>query len=643
VVEKPGELIAGQYRLVEEIGRGGFGVVWRARDEHLDRDVAAKMLYVPSYLDGDQLRERRERSMREARSAARLHHRAAVTVYEVVEHEGCPWIIMEFVRGMSLDALVKTAGPLPVAQVAGIGLEVLQALRSAHRSGVIHRDVKPANVLIADHRVVLTDFGIAVIDGDVSLTQSGLVMGAPAYTAPERARGDVAVAASDLWSLGATLYFAVEGHRPFGGINANAVFHAILTGRPAPTMKAGPLGPVLDGLMCKDPLERLTAEAASRLLAEILGVRTPDGDTPSDGTPAAYLVPSDVVTNPHRHLPRRRTLVLASACAATLALGGAAIWASGLAPAPLRKVHQAAPAPQVPAVLAGPFGLVNAVAVSPDGSTVAAGGDDTLIRLWNTADHRLLATLSGHTSPIFAIAFGKDGTLASADYGGQVIVWAAGSYRRAATIDTLGGSIATLAFSPDGKTLATAHNDGVRLWDLATHRLTGTFTDGRQSEFFAAYGPSGTLMTADSRYIRLRAGGAFTRLGEYTVLPTGIAISTDGDLVACGGSDGRVLIWDLRTRTRVQTLHGHGQNITAVAFGAERFATADGDTIQEWDTTTWRRTAILSRPGANVTGLAFGPRGLLAASTALGTVDLWNGIPPPGVAPHPSSASASRT
>ncbi|WP_131762023.1 serine/threonine-protein kinase, partial [Actinomadura fibrosa] len=273
--EERGRLVARQYRLVEEIGRGGFGVVWRARDEWLNRDVAAKELFLPLYLADDQREERRERSLREARSAARIVHPSAVTVHAVVEDEGVPWIIMELVGGRSLGAIVRRDGPLPPRRAAEIGLDLLGALRTAHAAGVVHRDVTPGNVLIGDGRVVLTDFGIATIEGDPSITRSGYLMGAPAYTAPERARGEPAVPASDLWSLGATLYLAVEGRRPFPGDNANAVLHAIQNLEPPRPVLAGPLGAVIDGLMRKDPADRLTAAQAESLLADVAADRVP--------------------------------------------------------------------------------------------------------------------------------------------------------------------------------------------------------------------------------------------------------------------------------------------------------------------------------------------------------------------------------
>jgi serine/threonine protein kinase len=268
--DEPYRLIAGQYRLTERIGRGGFAVVWRARDERLGRDVAAKEILLAPHYTEEQRSELRVRTHREARAAARLTHPGVVTVYDVVTHDGGPWIIMEFVRGRPLNEIVRTDGPLPPDRAALLGLRLLDALRTAHAAGVLHRDVKPGNVIIDGDRAVLGDFGLATIEGDPDLTGPGIVMGAAAYTAPERARGEPAVPASDLWSLGATLFYAVEGRRPFDGPNPNAMLHAILTTDPPPAPHAGPLAPVLAGLLRMDAGERLNADEAARLLAVAL-------------------------------------------------------------------------------------------------------------------------------------------------------------------------------------------------------------------------------------------------------------------------------------------------------------------------------------------------------------------------------------
>jgi eukaryotic-like serine/threonine-protein kinase len=634
MAEVPGQLIAGRYRLVEEIGRGGFGVVWRARDEHLRRDVAAKLIFLPSHLTTDQRQEQSERSMREARSAARLDHRGVVTVHEVVEHDGFPWIIMELIRGRSLADIVKSDGPLPPRRVAAIGLEILAALRVAHAAGVIHRDVKPANVLVAEHRVVLGDFGIATIEGDASITQSGLVMGAPAFTAPERARGEHAVAASDLWSLGATLYYAVEGRRPYSGPNANAVFHSILTGPPAPTSRAGGLAPVLIGLLCKDPAERFTIEVASRMLAEFLGVRLPDDEgSPQDVSPGYWIpdAPTDPYRGPTRAFggKRRRAATAIAASLAGLVLVGGAAWAvmeGGSGPAREPMQAGASPAARWVGTLTGPAGDVNTVSFSPDGTTVAAGGEDQTLRLWHVADRTLAGTLRGHGATLFATAFSPDGTtLAAAGYNNRVDLWRTADLGRIATLRTPGNGVGSLAFSPDGTILAGASDDTVRLWNIATKRAT-KLPAGTDNIFTTAFGPHGTLAIAGTQTVRLWPKGRTKPITLTRVRSTVnvMAFSPDGLLLACGGADGGVRLWRIAPRALLATVTGQGKSIKAVAFSPDGslLATADGDTVLLWNAATRTRVAALSRHTGPINSVAFSPRGGLLA-TAGGSVDLW--------------------
>lgn len=261
-------MLAGRYRLSGLLGRGGMGTVWRAHDGQLDREVAVKELRLPDDLDTAQRGSWIARLDREARAAARLKHPGVITVHDrITSDDGRPWIVMELVHGRSLDDLIKTEGSLPPERVARIGLQVLSALRATHDMGITHRDIKPSNVLLEGDRVVLTDFGIAAVEGDVALTRSGALMGTPAFMSPEQVHGLPATAGSDLWSLGATLFTAVEGRPPFDGTSAVAVFVAIATEEPGPTVQAGPLTPVLNGLLRKDPEQRLTAEAAEELLA----------------------------------------------------------------------------------------------------------------------------------------------------------------------------------------------------------------------------------------------------------------------------------------------------------------------------------------------------------------------------------------
>ncbi|RAY15665.1 serine/threonine protein kinase [Actinomadura craniellae] len=264
-----GQMLGRRYRLDTVVGRGGMGTVWLAYDEMLDRQVAVKEVLLPPGLSDGERDVLYQRTFREARASARLNHPGVVTVHDVLEETGRPWIVMEFVRARSLQELIDEEGRVPPWRAADIGRQVLLALRHAHQKGILHRDVKPSNVLITDDdRVVLTDFGIAQVEGDATLTQTGLVMGSPAYIPPERAQGERAVPASDLWALGATLYAAVEGRSPYERSDAMASLAAVLSESVRPARNAGPLWPVLDGLLARRPADRMTADRALPMLTE---------------------------------------------------------------------------------------------------------------------------------------------------------------------------------------------------------------------------------------------------------------------------------------------------------------------------------------------------------------------------------------
>ncbi len=267
---QPGDELAGRYRLRGIIGRGGMGIVWLALDEYLDREVAIKEAVRPLGLDEQDWSAIRRRCLREARTAARLTHHNIVGVHDVIEHDGRPWIVMQYVPYPSLHEVIRDRGPLPAGPAAQAGLQVLSALRAAHAAGVMHRDVKPANVLLGpEGKVVLADFGLAVLDTGPGMTVTGQVVGSPAYMAPERARGERATPAADLWSLGATLYAAAEGRAPFQRTSTVAVLTALVTEDPDQPVQAGPLWPVISGLMRKDPNARLSADQAETLLLEV--------------------------------------------------------------------------------------------------------------------------------------------------------------------------------------------------------------------------------------------------------------------------------------------------------------------------------------------------------------------------------------
>ncbi|HEY9244547.1 MAG TPA: serine/threonine-protein kinase, partial [Streptosporangiaceae bacterium] len=319
VAASTGRVVAGRYLLQHPIGRGAMGTVWRAQDSLLARDVAVKEVRLrgplpdkPGSPGGGPVTEETRvlyaRSLREARTAARLNHPAVITVFDVIEEaNGCPWIVMELIQGRSLEHIVGQDGPLPPRQAADLGGRLLSALRCAHAAGILHRDVKPSNVLLgADGRAVLTDFGIATLEGDSTLTQAGMVMGTPGFTAPERVRGEPASPASDLWSLGATLFAAVEGHGLFDDRKTPlAILAAIANEEPPRPRRAGPLGPAIEALLRRDPRARPDPATAARMLAAAQDGSSAAGAgllTPPD-RPAPTQVPlTDHPDQPDLHL-----------------------------------------------------------------------------------------------------------------------------------------------------------------------------------------------------------------------------------------------------------------------------------------------------------------------------------------------------
>jgi tRNA A-37 threonylcarbamoyl transferase component Bud32 len=290
--DKSERLLAGRYRLGDVLGRGGMGTVWRAKDETLGRTVAVKELRFPSSIDEDEKRRLITRTLREAKAIARIRNNGAVTVFDVVHEDDRPWIVMELIEGKSLAEAIREDGLLEPKRAAEVGLAILDVLRAAHREGILHRDVKPSNVLIAeDGRVVLTDFGIAQVEGDPSITSTGMLVGAPSYIAPERARGHKPGPAADLWSLGGLLYAAVEGVPPYDKGSAIATLTAVMTEPVEEPKNAGPLKNVIFGLLAKDPQQRLDDVGARTMLNEVIHASDPKKEPPADATRVVALPP----------------------------------------------------------------------------------------------------------------------------------------------------------------------------------------------------------------------------------------------------------------------------------------------------------------------------------------------------------------
>ena len=285
-----GDLIAERYKLVRKVGSGAMGTVWQARDQLLRRDVAVKELLVRTGMTELQTDEARNRAMREARLAARLHHPNVISIYDVVEYEGRPCLIMEYLPSNSLADLISAHGVLPVGTVARIGTQIASALAAAHTAGIVHRDVKPANVLLTGDNVAkLTDFGISRADGDATVTAAGLLAGTPAYLPPEVAQGEDATFASDVYALGAMLYAAVEGKPPFGtDDNAVALLHRIATEEVPPPEHAVPLTATLVWMLRRDPKHRPEAKEVQDSLGAL-------AETMPAEMPAPAAVPAEPV------------------------------------------------------------------------------------------------------------------------------------------------------------------------------------------------------------------------------------------------------------------------------------------------------------------------------------------------------------
>ncbi|MFJ8537202.1 serine/threonine-protein kinase [Streptomyces sp. NPDC093591] len=332
-----GRLVAGRYRLVEPVGSGGMGTVWLAEDEVLARRVALKRLHTQPHLSDAEVDTLYERTRREARSAARVVHPNVVVVHDVVEDDGRPCIVMEYVPAPTLGDVLKGGHTLPPEEAARIGLGMIAAVRAAHAAGVLHRDIKPGNVLLgAGGRVVLTDFGIAQTAGTSTLTQTGEMVGSIDFMAPERIRGHKPGPSSDLWSLGATLYQAVEGRPPYRRDTAMETAYAIAVDPLQPMRQAGPLEPLIEVLLSKEPEDRPTAEQTERALratwsggptttlsagAAHDGTEDPDGTQDTAPAPAPQPTPP---APPHKGGRKRgrRALVAVVVALAALAAGG---------------------------------------------------------------------------------------------------------------------------------------------------------------------------------------------------------------------------------------------------------------------------------------------------------------------------------
>ncbi|MCO5970454.1 WD40 repeat domain-containing serine/threonine protein kinase [Actinoallomurus soli] len=643
-----GGLVGGRYRLTELVGRGGMGRVWRGYDELLGREVAVKEVLLSADLAEPDREQLARRAIGEARAAARLDFPGIVTVYDAVEQDGAPWIIMEFVPGRSLDAVLTGEGTLTRARAATIGAGVAEALAHTHAAGVIHRDLKPGNILLAAEGPVITDFGIArILDDTTRLTGTHTVVGTPQYMSPEQLQGQELTAATDLWSLGATLFAALEGHPPFEGPTLAAIITGILT-RPTPALHdAGPLADLINSLLRKDQRQRPDAPTVARRLREIQRQSAQTVLTPTlKEAPPAQPEP------PRSGVPRR-ALVLGGLGAAVVA--GASTFAllsqSQDGPArvkPAGKTGQGSAAPSAN-TLPGYYGKVGSVAFSADGKILVGGCDDGKVRLWNVATKTDFASLVGHTRSVGPVAISHDGkTIASGSEDSTIRLWNTVDRTAFATIAP-GAKTDQLCFSPDGKILAaTGYLGVVTLWDSATGKFLDRLDDQKHRllQFSVAFSPDGTTIASGSFWGQVALWDAashalkavFTAGTSNSIVQ--VAFSPDGKTLAC--TSGRPMtsqglgrsslgLWNVATRTRTVEFQVATNLISldTVAFSPEGAVVAgaggnggSGGNIMFWNIASRRGTSAFRAPG-DVNSIAFDPDGKTLASGSRG-VQLWD-------------------
>lgn len=615
------------FDVMRVLGRGGMGVVLEAFDSRLQRNVALKIL--DPELAGDQVS--RQRFCREARAAASITHENVVAVHQVEKSgdDALPYLVMQLISGESLEQRLAREKTLPLREIVRIGMQAAHGLAAAHEQGLIHRDIKPGNILLesSHDRVKLTDFGLARVAEDVKLTGTGFVTGTPLYMAPEQALGEAIDARADLFSLGAVLYEMCAGQPPFKGNSALVILKQIADTRHRPLRELNPsvpewLASTIDRLLAKKPGDRIQSAAH---LAELLEfqwalMKTSSEDVPTvcqeeqarrrkrnlwvaTGVGAAFLVVGLLAGKFFLAGPAAPPAELASAAepVAVLSANAGAVWSvsfDAASPLVAMGIEDGSvriwdlPTRSVKSLLPAHRGVVWSSLFSPDGQLLATAGDDGLIKLWKPGETQPTREFK-HVNAVRGLAFARDGkTLFAGDRDGGLRLWSIDADEPVAQAEQP-GAVYAVAISPDGQTVATAGTDKiVRLWNAQTLSPKLPLEGHAGPIYGLAFGNDGRHLASVGwdKTVRIwdTGSGLLDRSWEgHSGDVWGVAYSPDGKRLATGGHDGTLKLWNASTGELIATYLGHMAAIHAVAFSPDGKELASGSrdgSVRIWET-----------------------------------------------------------
>jgi serine/threonine protein kinase len=606
------------FNIVRVVGRGGMGVVLHAVDTYLERDVAVKVL--DPEVAKDELA--RTRFCREARAAASINHENVVAVHQVEHEEGkdLPFLVMELISGESLEKKLQREGRVSLREIVSIGMQTAAGLAAAHDKGLIHRDIKPGNILLekSGQRVKLTDFGLARAAEDVRLTRSGLVAGTPLYMSPEQASGEELDARSDLFSLGVVLYELAAGEPPFNGKTPLAVLKRLTEDQPQPLRERNPDLPewfvhIVDRLLAKNPKDRFQS---AREVADTLEHFW------------AKLKSSETLVCPKKKAANTLRVVAIGSAAGlfTLMLGAVAVFFL---------VPREEKVPPPAHVFKGSAGPLWSLAISKDGKNLALGADDGTVKFWDIAAERVDWTLNAHRGPIWTLALSPQGDyLATGSDDGQAKIWNLKTQEEVRALAHTDG-VRAVAFHPDGKKLLTGSRIGiVKVWDVRTGaeiiKIDGH--DGK-SVVAVAFAPDGKTMASASGDKTIKVWDSISGQEKLTLrghenAVFGIAFSPTGRYLVSGSWDRTVRLWDLASGSQIAKLAGHTQDVWSVDFNPEGtlFAsTGEDQMVRIWDVESKKEVGAFRGSTGTILNIRFSPEpGFIVAGGKDGTAQMWS-------------------